>query len=68
MHNEFFRFLGIRRSIPPRPVPCPAEPMQLLDEHPCRGCLVLRVDCGVPYCFLPRCNREIFERLEGRHD
>ena len=68
MHDEILRRLGIPRCLPPQPVPCLHEAMQLPDEHPCRGCIVLDTSSGVPHCFLPRCNREIFERLEDYHD
>ena len=36
----------------------------LPDDHPCRDCIALRTDCGVPYCFLPRCDKETFNRKE----
>ena len=37
-------------------------------DHPCSGCRILAWDTGVPYCFLPRCNREIFKLVEANAD
>ena len=36
----------------------------LPDDHPCCDCTALRTDSGVPYCFLPRCDKEIFKLSE----
>lgn len=68
MNRYQLKHLGISTSTPQLesgkvryvPPPLPAE-------HPCYGCVVLTVNGGVPYCFLPRCDREIFEQLEDSH-
>ena len=42
----------------------PYEMEPLPDDHPCCDCTALRTDSGVPYCFLPRCDKEIFKLSE----
>lgn len=41
----------------------PAQPQKSIvpPDHPCYGCIILNSESGVPYCFLPRCDREIFK-------
>ena len=36
------------------------EPVTLPEDHPCQGCPVLSLEAGKPYCFLPKCRRELF--------
>ena len=51
------------QEFPPEPDPCGSTPadITLPDEHPCSGCAILETISGVPYCFLPRCDRDIFK-------
>lgn len=41
------------------------EPVTLPEDHPCLGCPVLSLEAGKPYCFLPKCRRELFVSEEG---
>ena len=45
--------------------PCYPEPLEIPEGHPCEGCPVLSREAGIPYCFLPKCRRELFLTEEG---
>ena len=61
MSHDIFRILGIPAAAPAT-VAAKPQPPPLPDDHPCAGCRVLDTHCGVPYCFLPKCNRKIFDK------
>lgn len=64
MINYLSKIYGIRDpTVKLEPLERPKIPV-LPEKHPCRGCKLLEWDTGVPYCFLPKCNREIF-KLDG---
>ena len=35
----------------------------LPDDHPCASCCVLDTRSGKPYCFLPKCGKEIYNKI-----
>ena len=51
------------QEFPPEPDPRYPTPagITLPEDHPCSGCAILETITGVPYCFLPRCDRDIFQ-------
>ena len=66
MNRHVLKQYCIRDVVPvkePQDVPVP---LMLPPDHPCRGGIVLRLDSGTPYCFLPRCDRDIFKLMEVR--
>ena len=62
MNRQMLKCYGIPIHIPTTEPDEPdySEPL-LPPEHPCYDCIVLRTYSSTPYCFLPRCDREIFE-------
>ena len=34
----------------------------LPDDHPCAECYVLDTRTGIPYCLLPKCGKELFNK------
>lgn len=65
MINPIHKQYGVRDPTPRlEPLVRPSHP-RLPKDHPCHSCKLLEWHTGVPYCFLPRCDREIF-KTDGR--
>ncbi len=65
MINHIRRLYGVRD---PTHELEPLEPLKavvLPEDHPCRGCTILQWSSGVPYCFLPKCDPDIFKLAGG---
>jgi len=43
------------------------ESPPLPNDHPCATCCVLDTRSGKPYCFLPKCGKEIYNKT-GEND
>ncbi len=65
MINPIHKLYGVRDPTPRLEPLATASHPRLPKDDPCHGCKLLEWDIGVPYCFLPRCDREIF-KLEER--
>ena len=66
MNRHLLTQYGIRDLPPVREPQNEPDPTTLPSDHPCSNCQVLNMHSGVPYCFLPRCNRDIFkEKTDG---
>ena len=68
MNRHVLTQYGIRDPTPVREPHDRPQPITLPTDHPCNGCIVLRMDSGVPYCFLPHCNRNIFKQTEVQNE
>jgi len=68
MNRHVLTQYGIRDPTPVHEPHDRPQPITLPTDHPCNGCIVLRMDSGVPYCFLPHCNRDIFRQSEVQNE
>jgi len=65
MNRYLLTQYGIRDPAPDRETQCEPDTTTLPTEHPCNNCKILNMHSGVPYCFLPHCNRDIFKEKAG---
>jgi hypothetical protein len=64
MINSILSHYGIRDPTPAlEPLELP-QTRKLPEDHPCHGCSILEWSARVPYCFLPKCDPDIF-KLDG---
>jgi len=61
MNNSIHANAGRRRRAPATPDK-PPEVTVPEEEHPCCGCPVHNPD--IPFCFLPKCRKELFVNSE----
>ena len=61
MINHIRKLYGIRDPTPQLSPQEKETAPPLPNDHPCRDCAILKWHADTPYCFLPRCGRDIFK-------